>query len=164
MNTIVATGCLSSFSGSLGSHDGSGGGFPWTQFSYVYLANITQPYLSFGFEMGSHRQFYLDDVSVVDVNATNTQLLVNPGFENSTLTLTGWTVQTGCCNSNAAQVITSSCYSGSNCLVYFCGLANIFSFLGQSFTATVGHTYSISYYLKTSGTGNQPTICAVSVY
>jgi hypothetical protein len=159
---LLATACLSSNAGTLATHNGAAG-FAWTQFAYNYVANTTQPYLSFGFEMDNHRQFTLDGVSVVDITAPSGQLLNNPSFENSTATPTGWTVQQGCCNSIAVLINTTACISGTNCLQYFCGPENTFSFLGQSFNAIVGHVYNISYYLKTSGTGGQPTLCTVSI-
>ncbi|CAF4559870.1 unnamed protein product [Rotaria socialis] len=162
--TSLATACPSSFTGSLQYIDG-GSTFGWTQYTQTYVATNTQPYLSFGMETDNHRYFFLDDVSVVDVTATATQLLDNPGFENSTTTATGWTLQAaGCCNANAVQIITTGCHSGTNCVQYQCGPEVTYSFFGQDFAATIGHTYSISFYLKATGTGGQPTFCAVNVY
>ncbi|CAF1028746.1 unnamed protein product [Rotaria magnacalcarata] len=109
-------------------------------------------------ETASHRYFYLDDVP-------STQLLVNPGFENSISKATGWTTQAGgCCLSYAIQIIASTSHSDSNCLQYQCGPENSYSFFGQYFTATMGHTYNISYYLEVTGSGAQPTFYAVNVY
>ena len=34
--------------------------------------------------------YYLDSVSVIDNSAPLIQLLTNPSFENSTITITGW--------------------------------------------------------------------------
>ncbi|CAF2066524.1 unnamed protein product [Rotaria magnacalcarata] len=116
-------------------------------------------------ETDNHRYFFLDDVSVVDVSAPGTQLLDNPGFENSTTTANGWTLEAaGCCNSNAVQIITTGCHSGNNCVQYQCGPEVTYSFFGQDFAATIGNTYNISFYLKATGTGGQPTFCAVNIY
>ena len=164
MKVISATACLSANTGNLAIHNGSLV-FPWTQFSFNYVANTTQPYLSFGFETDDKSTFWLDGVSVVDIATPSAQLLVNPSFENSNSTLTGWTVQQGCCNSTAAQITNTNCVKGNNCLRYLCGPENTFSFIGQNFTSVLGHTYNISYYLKTSATGgtSQPTFCTVSI-
>jgi hypothetical protein len=161
-NIIIATGCLNGYTGNLATHNG-GTAFGWTQFAESYVANTTQPYLSFGFENDNQRTFWLDGVSIVDVTVPSGQLLNNPSFENSTSAITGWTVQQGCCTSNAAQITTTGCISGSNCLKFFCGPELTFSFIGQYFNAIVGHTYNISYYLTTSGTGGQPTYCTASI-
>jgi hypothetical protein len=137
--------------------------FGWTPFANSYTANKIQPYLSFGFENDNHRQWWLDGVSVVDVTSPSGNLLSNPSFENSSTAITGWNLQQGCCNANAANINTSGCIVGNNCLNFFCGPELTFSFIGQYFTAIVGHIYNISYYLKTSGTGGQPTFCDLSI-
>jgi hypothetical protein len=146
----------------LANYDGSSA-FGWSQFACSYVANTTQPYLSFGFENDNHRVWLLDGVSVVDITVPSGQLLDNPSFENSSTAIPGWTIQQGCCNSNAANINTTGCINGNNCLNYFCGPEKIFSFVGQYFDAIVGHTYNISYYLKTFGSGGQPTLCTVSI-
>ncbi|CAF1526406.1 unnamed protein product [Rotaria magnacalcarata] len=162
--TTTTTACPSSFTGSLGYYNG-GTAFGWTQFLNTYVATNTQPYLSFGMETDNHRFFYLDDVSVVDITVPGPQLLDNPGFENSTTIVNGWILEAaGCCNSNAVQISTTGCHSGTNCVQYQCGPEITYSFFGQYFTATISHTYNISYYLKDTGTGGQPTFCAVNVY
>ncbi|CAF4242449.1 unnamed protein product, partial [Rotaria magnacalcarata] len=158
------TACPSSYTGYLAQYNG-GTAFSWTQFFITYTANTTQPFLIFAMETDNHRYFFLDDASVVDVSVPATQLLSNPGFENSSTTATGWDqVGASCCSQNATQIINSSCNSGSNCLRYQCGPELTYSFIGQHFTATPGHTYNISFYLKATGTGGQPTFCDVNVY
>jgi hypothetical protein len=147
----------------LANINGGGSGFGWTQYANTYTANNTQPYLSFGFENDNHRQWWLDGVSVVDVTSPAGNLLTNPSFENSSTAITGWDVQQGCCNTNAANINVSGCIVGSRCLNFFCGPENMESFIGQYFNAIVGHIYNISYYLKTGGSGGQPTFCDVSI-
>ncbi|CAF3325868.1 unnamed protein product [Rotaria socialis] len=138
-----------------------------TGLNFPLLIRLIQPnhFLHLQWKQVNHRYFLLDDVSVVDVSAPATQLLSNLGFENSSTTATGWNqVGASCCSSNATQIITSSCNSGSNCVRYQCGPELTYSFFGQHFTATPGLTYNISFYLKATGTGGQPTFCDVNVY
>ena len=114
---------------------------------------MTAPTLTFGFkDSGGSDYTYLDDVSVVDINATSIELLDNPSFENSTSTPTGWvTWCTSACVSGAGQVATSGCFS-TNCYKDHC--QNNFNYLAQSFSATIGRVYRISFRLYQTGGGN----------
>jgi len=108
----------------------------------------------FGFQAGASDNNFLDSVSVVDNSAPGIQLLNNPGFENSTTALTGWTTwcTSGCGTGNAGKILTnSSCYSG-NCYLDHC--QGSYDFLAQSFSATVGHNYTISFWFQQTGGGN----------
>lgn len=159
---IIATACVANYTGALSIRNGNPG-YGWTLFNDTYVANSTQPTLIFSFENDNQRKWWLDGVSVVDVNASNTQLLQNPSFDNSSSIATGWTTTQGCCYSNATSIVSTVCTDGTYCLYFYCGPENAFGFLTQTFAAVVGHTYAISYYLKASGSGGQPTYCAVSV-
>jgi hypothetical protein len=129
----------------------------WTQYSYNYTASSTILTLIFGFMTEPARFYYLDDVSAVDVNAPSIQLLNNPSFENSTTVLNGWMLWCSTsCNLGSGTIL----YSGSNChlstgtyVELNCGAPNVISFLGQSFSAVIGHTYTISYWLLAEGGG-----------
>jgi hypothetical protein len=113
------------------------------------------PTLVFGFMAGAAGYNYLDDVSVVDNSAPSIQLLINPSFENSTSNLTGWgtwCATTTICNSGfPGQVTTTSCHSG-NCYYDHCHNPD-FDYLIQSFPATIGHTYAISFWFQQTGGG-----------
>jgi hypothetical protein len=117
------------------------------------MAATTTPILVFGFYNYGSDYSYLDDVSVVDTTAPLNQLLSNPSFESSTSDLTDWITwcQSDCGNGNQGQVTTSSCYSG-NCYTDHCQQPN-FDFLAQSFSATIGNTYTISFWLQQTGYG-----------
>ncbi len=125
----------------------------WTLLAYNYTAISTVPTLVFGFTTTSGAGFsYLDDVSVVDNNASSIQLLNNPGFENTTSNLTGWATWciSPCTGGYPGKVITnSSCHSGS-CYIDHC--RSNYDYLVQSFSATIGHTYTISFWLQQFGT------------
>jgi hypothetical protein len=123
-------------------------------YSYNYTALTTAPTLQFGFHNNGGMDYsYVDDVSVVATSAPLNQLLVNPGFENSTSVATGWITWCqpgGCGTGNQGKVINNStCYSG-NCFVDHC--TNGYDYLTQSFSATIGSTYNISFrYYQTGG-------------
>jgi hypothetical protein len=118
----------------------------------------TMPILIFGFSITSTGYNYLDDVSVVDSSAPSIELLNNPSFENSTTNITGWTTWCGnasCTTSGGfpGRILTnSSCHSGS---CYFDRCRTNYDYLSQSFTATVGTVYTISFwYQQVAGLGN----------
>jgi hypothetical protein len=110
------------------------------------------PILIFGFSITSTGYNYLDDVSVVDSSAPSIELLNNPSFENSTLNITGWT--TWCGNTTQCgggggfpgRIITnSSCHSG---YCYFDRCRTNYDYLSQSFNATIGTVYTISFWYQ----------------
>jgi hypothetical protein len=114
------------------------------------------PTLEFAFSMGTSVYIYLDDVSVVANNASSIQLLINPSFENSTSSLTGWTAwcaTAAICGTGApGQVLAnSSCHTG-DCYIDHCHQPN-YDYLTQSFPATIGNTYTISFWVQLVGVG-----------
>ncbi len=126
----------------------------WTQFAYNYTAISTMPTLIFGFSTGTSAYIYLDSVSVVDNNASSIQLLNNPGFDNSTLNLIGWTTwcASSCGTGFSGRVLAnSSCHSG-NCYMDHCHSTD-YDYLVQAFPATIGDTYTISFWLELAGIG-----------
>ena len=141
---IIAPSCTATPSSNLFQRNGP---TLWTLYSFNYTATTTAPTLVFAFSSGLVDSNYLDDVSVVDKSAPSIQLLDNPSFENSTSTLTGWATwcTSGCGSSNAGQVTRSLCNT-NNCYVDHC--QTVYDYLIQSFSATVGHTYTISFRLQ----------------
>ncbi len=108
----------------------------------------------FGFKGFAGNDYnYLDSVSVVDNSAPSIELLANAGFDNSTSSPpTGWTTWcTSACGGGAGQVNTTNCRSG-NCYVDHCQTG--YDYLIQSFSATIGHSYRISFWLQKTGGGN----------
>ena len=105
----------------------------------------------------------LDDVSVIDIAYPSIQLLNNPGFENSTTVPTHWTVwcSASCNSGSAGGVANSGCRIG-RCYVSQCSGGGV-DYLGQAFSATIGHTYTISFWsqrVKFASTSNN----AVNLY
>jgi hypothetical protein len=93
----------------------------FTAATYTYIASSTgTAVLEFGFSSQGANQFgYLDDVSIVDTNASNAEMLINGGFENTTLA--GW--QLLCpsnCLANSGVLTLPPCHTG-----YFCYIGGI---------------------------------------
>jgi hypothetical protein len=89
--------------------------------------------------------WYMDDVSVSD--GTN-EMLVNGGFESGSFS-PGWITGTpnGACTppSSGAQIVNSSCYSGSYCVTDGC--VSDADQISQTFPATAGQFYYVSFWL-----------------
>lgn len=153
MKFFVASACTSP--SGLGSLYMRSGALGWTQLNFSYTATTSSPILTFTFHSGVGAETsYLDDVSVVDQSAPMVELLNNPSFENSTLGPTGWV--TWCASSctgvgDRGVIATIGCHigSGSNCFTDHC--QTTYDYLGQSFSATIGNTYTISFWLKKTG-------------
>ncbi|CAF1512111.1 unnamed protein product, partial [Rotaria sordida] len=82
----------------------------YTQQTYNYIASSTgTAVLEFGFHsIGSNKDGYLDDVSIVDTNASNSEMLMNGDFENGTLV--GWQMICGSnCVSLSGTLSMASC-------------------------------------------------------
>ena len=128
------------------------------QVSRSYTAITTTPLLVFASDGGGHDFYLLDTVSVVDVTLPLQQLLDNPGFDNSTGAFSGWDqwCASGCTGGTQtppADDITTGCQSG-RCISINCGTGGSTPLLlGQSFSATIGHVYTISFWLQYSGGG-----------
>jgi hypothetical protein len=130
----------------------------WTQYQYNYSANATAQTLMFGFmcDPSGNNYWFLDDVSVVDVNAPSIELLQNHNFDNSTSTLTGWTqwCTSTCTSGNAGQVTSDSNCTSTNCYIDRCYGSGAIDFLSQTFSTTPGNVYTISFWIKDFGSGS----------
>ena len=131
------------------------GGIWWTYYSFNYTAPRSSLTLSFAVHGGpASEATYLDNVSVVDTSAPSVQLLRNPSFENSTLAPTGWSswCSSSCTKTGDGHSITNSgCQplSGIYCIISQC--KDGYNYLGQSFSAIIGRTYSISFWVFKGG-------------
>jgi hypothetical protein len=126
--------------------------------TYPYLALSTGiATLEFGFKAkSSSKSWHLDDVSVVDIIAPNSELLVNGGFENGSLI--GWQVLCSSVNCGASggvlvSSLSSLCHMGSYCYEGAC--QGNYDYLRQSFPITIAHIYTISFWLYTDGDNHQ---------
>ena len=155
--SVIATACTGTGLGSLLFADGR---TAWTQFSTNYTAIKSTHVLQFAITGAAAAEtVYLDSVSVVDVSLPSVQLLSNPSFENSTLEPVGWVMwcTSSCVGADdGGQIIVSGCQasSGNNCYRSQCDTG--YDFLGQSFSATINTTYTISFwYHKTGGSAGK---------
>jgi hypothetical protein len=99
----------------------------------------------------------MDDVSVSNGTA---EMLLNGGSESGSLS-PYWTTSNpnGGCNitGSDAQISSTSCHTGSYCLVDGCG--GHADQISQSFVTTAGQDYLISFWLQQNG-GTTPVIAA----
>ena len=126
----------------------------WFHFTFTYIATSTTPTLEFVFDADPHDSNYLDDVSVVNNNAPSVELLSNPSFESSTSTPpANWaTAGSSSCNGGTSgSVVNSGCHSssGNNCWEDSC--KHGYEYLTQSFAATIGSSYTVSFWLQQTG-------------
>lgn len=127
----------------------------WTQYHFNYTATNSSHTISFGFQSENNREYYFDQSSIVATNDTSTELLSNPNFENSTVSLTGWTQAcTNSCGGYHGVISTSgSCFSG-NCYFDQCRASLLgIDFLEQTFSTVIGQIYTISFRLLLAGSG-----------
>ncbi len=118
--------------------------FPYTFYQYLYVATSTNTTMMFAFRQDP--SFWcLDDVSV-DYNGV--EMWQDGNFDNSPLTQ----YYTYCNPSGASSsgVISTTCVHGSNHSFYD-GSVGYSDYLSQSFTAVVGATYNITFWLANQG-------------
>jgi hypothetical protein len=123
-----------------------------TTTTYTYTASFTgTAVLQFGFaSSGANKIGNLDDVSIVDTNASNSEMLINGGFENGSLI--GWqTLCTSTCTGGyQGSLSTTSCNTGLYC--YADGCKGGVEFLRQLFTVTIGDIYTLSFWISVANT------------
>jgi hypothetical protein len=128
--------------------------FPAT-YNYTAIANVTL--IAFGYLIQTY-YFALDNVSVRDLAAPATELILNGGFETSDLT--SWEYCNQFNASSTGGVKSNFTYSGftyypQSGTYYYLGGSNISAdYIIQSFPTIVGHTYSVSLSTMYPGTGN----------
>lgn len=169
INDNVALPCSGSNTGNIASCHGTNN-FNWTLFTYSFTASASTANITFTFETDANRNFYFDDASVTDNSAPMIELLQNPGFENSSSVIEGWTVSYsgtgGPCSNNGTITSGALCNNGSgNCFYEDCGKHDYFEILSQTFGTTIGNNYTISYYLQLTGSGGTGhTFLDVSIF
>ena len=129
---------------------------PYAKQTYNYTAAYTGvAILEFGFKAKlSSKTWHLDDVSIVDSNSSNSEMLTNGDFENGTLM--GWQVQctvSNACLGSGGTLSTSTCHTGMSC--FEGGCEGSYDFLRQAFRAAAGHIYTLSFWLQSEGSIQQ---------
>jgi hypothetical protein len=97
--------------------------------------------------------WYLDDVSVYD---GGTQMLVNGDFETGSLSPWVRTFPNGTCPGVPGKICSTNSYNGN--YNYCDGCNTIPDQLSQSFMATTGHVYVVSFWLATGALGSVTSI------
>lgn len=123
--------------------------------TFYYLALSTgTAILEFGFQAQNLRKvWYVDDVSIKDVNASYAEMISNGGFESGSLM--GWQVACSStnCGGTGGFLSQSDCHTGSYCYIGAC--QGNYDFLRQSFNVVIGHLYTLSFWIKTDGNPQQ---------
>jgi hypothetical protein len=131
--------------------------FPYTSLIYNYTALSNATRIAFAFLVQNY-YFALDSVSVQDVLAPGTEILINGGFETGNLS--SWLY----CNQNNGTYTegVKSNFTYMNFTYYpqagnfyYLGGSNISAdYIIQSFPTKIGHQYTISMWVMYPGTGN----------
>ena len=119
---------------------------PYKSVNYTFTAAYTgTAVLEFGFRTnGANKYGYLDDVSIVNRNASNSEMLINGNFESGSLN--GWQVIcNSTCPSTSGTISNSGCRSSTYCYIDEC--KNGIEFLQQGFSITAGYTYTLSFWV-----------------
>ncbi|CAF1422284.1 unnamed protein product [Rotaria magnacalcarata] len=130
----------------------------FTAFSYLYNATSTTTTLRFTSATDNPtKDWFIDNVSVVDVASSGTNLLVNGDFESGASV--GWQLHS-CSGSCNGSIITSTmCIGGSgNCYNNPCQPISNLQLIDQSFNTNIGTTYNVTFYVLKSGSGVGPGI------
>ena len=92
--------------------------------------------------------FFLDDVSVKRAGG-GPELLLNPGFEDSTGSPLHWTFLNAFGAAASGTVVNNGAKSGSNS--YKDGSVQAYDGITQAISTTIGETYNISFWLNDNG-------------
>ncbi|CAF1105199.1 unnamed protein product [Adineta steineri] len=130
------------------------------------IYNFTAQYsgfatLEFGFKAKNPAfTWHLDDVSIIDTSALNIEMLVNGNFENGTLI--GWQIlcSNNNCGGTGSSIVNTPCHTGSFCYEGTC--AGNYDYLRQSFSITIGHIYTLSFWVYTDGHSDQAAYVNIS--
>ena len=127
-----------------------------------YQASFTgTTILEFGFKAkNSNKVWHLDDVSIIDTNASNVQMLINGDFELASLQHWRITCASTNCGGTGGFLDQSDCHTGFYCYEGAC--RDAYDFLQQSFNAVHGHVYKLSFWIKTVGHPQQAAF--VNIY
>ena len=128
----------------------------YTQYTTNFVATNATTNISFAFREDPAFLF-LDDVDVHDTTVVGPNLLLNPGFELGPVGAnapTNWTYLNtfGATFAGVVQNGAGQAHSGSN--YYFDGAVQAYDGITQGIATTVGHTYSVSFWLNDDGPFN----------
>ena len=127
----------------------------WTEYNITRRALSTSVTLEFAFRTNQYRYYYLDDISVININTSSVELLRNADFRDSNSLFTGWMLSCdNTCNGTGARIV----FNGMCRMSYgYCVEVNCYSnqaviFLSQTISSVINQTYIITFWLRTNGT------------
>lgn len=136
----------------------------YQQYTYTFTASTSSTQLSFLFREDPD-YWSFDDVSLTAANSS-TNLIANPGFENGAVATTNGTSQPnswsliGSLGLTAAGVLTEGGqHSGSWC--WYDGALNGFDGLAQTVATVSGTTYTLKFWLESSGSANNGLLSGI---
>lgn len=123
--------------------------------SFSYQASSTGTViLEFGFKAQNVNKYWsLDDVSLIDRNASNLEMLINGDFELGSLQSWHVVCSSTRCRGTGGMIDQSDCHTGSYCYKDACQGA--YDFLRQSFNVIDGHVYNLTFWIKSAGSPQQ---------
>ncbi len=129
----------------------------YTCYAYEWTAPTTGT-VTLAFQLRNDpSNWYLDDVSVYD---GGTQMLVNGGFETGSLSPWVVTFPNGICQLSSPSGQVCSTFPHTGTYDYCDGCNSVADQVSQSFMATTGQVYIISFWLKAGSNGTVITALA----
>ncbi|CAF1608901.1 unnamed protein product [Adineta ricciae] len=125
----------------------------WTSYSATFVA--TSNFTSIRFSSATaqaNKDWYVDNVSVIENGGAGTNLLLNGDFESGPSV--GWVIYS-CSSTCSASIISSTnCEGGyGSCYHNLCTPSTNIQFLEQYFTTTIGATYNVTFSVLKGGSG-----------
>lgn len=106
--------------------------------------------LEFGFQaQDPNKVWYLDSVSIIDTNQSNTEMLIDGDFESGSFQYWQMICSSENCGRMNNSLAQSTCHQGSYCYEGSC--RNNYDYLQQSFHVISGHVYLLRFWIKTTG-------------
>ncbi|CAF1596465.1 unnamed protein product [Adineta ricciae] len=125
----------------------------WTSYSATFIA--TSNFTSIRFSSATaqaNKDWYVDNVSVIENGGAGTNLLLNGDFESGPSV--GWMMYSCSSTCSASIVSSTNCEGGyGSCYHNLCTPSANIQFLEQYFTTTVGVTYNVTFSVLKGGSG-----------
>ncbi len=152
MFTYSAASCATPSGGNFSFSNTPTGSYSLQTLDYTASSNGSA-LLEFSFyTINGNDYWHLDDVSIVDINASSSEMLTNGDFESGNLS--GWELLciSGCAGTQGI-VTNSNCHTGLYCYRDAC--TGHYDFLRQTFITTMGHIYTLSFWIYTDSQPQQ---------
>lgn len=131
---------------------------PWTRDIRNYTANSNIQTVVFGFDADPKGYVLLDNVSLIAVSNPSIEILDNPSFDDSISNPIAWSIwcSATCATNSGGNVTNTGCLS-TTCYKGSCnGAGGKTDYITQSFSATVGQIYTLSFWYQGVRTAGGP--------